>query len=313
MRYGLAMTLKSLFKKYAEDRNLGLRQLRFVYEGRTLFLSSVGSKTPQDLGMKHLDSIMVLNNNNAAAAAVGGPSISQQQQREEETSNSSSDDSKENNPDNKPRTMKSSNKKNRRSSRRASWAGHETTSEEDRLKLRHSRQLSKVFAEVAPRFEQIRQKLNALNLTCAPPKVKRNRRKKPAAIDPLTFVNDNPRTEGTGGKAGVPFYAVHVGAPENLYNTKKNNNKKQSFQNKHKSTSIDLHGLTKEEALTQLNEKLPEWNTIAMRGQYPWVIPVVIICGGGNQILSEAVDGWIKGNDNVAKAPKKKFCRRSTL
>ena len=30
----------------------------------------------------------------------------------------------------------------------------------------------------------------------------------------------------------------------------------------------------------------------------------VIICGGGKQILSEAVDQWIKNHDNVAKAPK---------
>jgi hypothetical protein len=32
------------------------------------------------------------------------------------------------------------------------------------------------------------------------------------------------------------------------------------------------------------------------------VIPAVIVCGGGNQILSEAVDQWIKTNINVAKA-----------
>jgi hypothetical protein len=43
------------------------------------------------------------------------------------------------------------------------------------------------------------------------------------------------------------------------------------------------------------------------------VIPAVIICGGGNQILSEAVDQWIKTNVYVAKAPKRKYSRRGTM
>ena len=49
MSSGMNATLKSLFKQYAEDRGLNLRELRFSYEGRTLFLSSVGNKTPVDL------------------------------------------------------------------------------------------------------------------------------------------------------------------------------------------------------------------------------------------------------------------------
>lgn len=41
-----------------------------------------------------------------------------------------------------------------------------------------------------------------------------------------------------------------------------------------------------------------------MKGEYPWVITVDIICGGGNQILSETVETWIKSKTNVANAPK---------
>jgi len=295
MRYGLSLPLKSLFKKYTEDRNLSLRQLRFTYEGRTLFLSSVGNKTPQDMGMKEGVSILVINNNAAAQR--------RDEKKEEEVGSSySSDESKENSKLKKPRGGSKKGKKPR--NRRASWAGPETIGEAERHKLQHSKQLSHVFSEVAPQFEQIRQRLNALNLTCTPPKVKKGKKKLPASPVDVTLPLVH-NTEGVGGKVGVPFYAVHVGAPENLYNTKKNT----SLQGQ-KPISIDLHGLTKQQAISELDAKLPQWIDVAMRGSCPWVILVVIICGGGNQILSEAVDGWIKCNENVAKAPKKKFSRR---
>merc|ERR1719291_1600584 len=61
MTYSVNLTLKSLFKQYAEDRGLNLRQLRFSFQGRTLFLSAVGNKTPQDLGIVNLDEIVVTN------------------------------------------------------------------------------------------------------------------------------------------------------------------------------------------------------------------------------------------------------------
>ena len=295
MRYGQSMPLKSLFKKYAEDNNLSLRQLRFSYEGRTLFLSSVGSKSAKDLGIETLDSIFVTNN-----AAVA-------QEKQEESSSSSSDESKENNFANPqdgretPPRKKSKGKSNRKKCRRASWDGPTSLlDEEERLKLIHSRQLSQVFAEVSPKFELIRQRLNAMDLTCTPPKVKRSKKKLPVAIPmPLS----NPGGIGLGGKAGVPFYNVHVGEPENLYKVTK------PLQGG-KSMSIDLHGLTKDEAIKELDECLPKWVDAAQRGEYPWVIPAVIICGGGNQILSETVEQWIKCNENVAKAPQNRFRRR---
>lgn len=283
MRYGLSMNLKSLFKKYAEDRNLSLRQLRFSYEGRTLFLSSVGNKTPQDLGIQHLDSIYVIDTDNSSTS-------------EKESSSSSSDESKENS---QPKINGNRQKK----CRRASWAGADIIGVEERLRLKHSQQLSKVFTEVAPQFEQIRQKLNAMKLTCSLPKVKGGKKKMPVAIQSIPV--NNPTGDGLGCKAGVPFYSVHVGEADNLYKITK------PLQGK--SISIDLHGFTKEEALSELDAKLPEWVNIAMSGSYPWVISTVIICGGGNQILSQAVAQWIKCNDHVAKAPKRKYSRRRTV
>ena len=67
---------------------------------------------------------------------------------------------------------------------------------------------------------------------------------------------------------------------------------------------IDLHGLTKKQALSKLNESLPVWSEIAMKGAYPFVIQVKIVCGGGSQVLSEAVQDWIRQNKNGANAPK---------
>ena len=155
--HGASMTLKSLFKKYAEDRNLSLRQLRVSYEGRTLFLSSAGQKTPQDLGIKHLDSITVTDSLTPSS-----------QRKQQEEGSSSSDEFKASTCSAKESLGQKGRKGRQATCRRASWAGSEVLGEEENLKLEHSRQLSRVFNEVAPRFKGIRQRLNALNLECTP-------------------------------------------------------------------------------------------------------------------------------------------------
>ena len=53
------MTLKALFNEYADKRRISLRSLRFSHAGKTLFLSSAGHKTPEELGMQDQDVIMV--------------------------------------------------------------------------------------------------------------------------------------------------------------------------------------------------------------------------------------------------------------
>jgi len=279
-----SMTMKLLFKQYAEEKAIPLRRLRFSYNGGTLFLSSVGNQTPQELNIVNLDSILVTDSE--ASARV-------------ESEDTSSDESKENKSTarQKKKCKKSSPK--RKQQRRASWAGPERVMDMDEhLRQLHSLRLSRVFAEAALQFEEIRQKLNAMNLVCSLPKGKTSR-KLPVAIEPVDF---NPGNNiGLGGKAGVSSYEIHVGESEHLYKATKPLGT---------IFSVDLHGLTRDKALSVLDSKLPEWVDVAMRGAYPWVSSGVIICGGGNQILSEAVDQWIKNHANVAKAPKIK--RRST-
>jgi len=279
-----SMTMKVLFKQYAEEKAIPLRRLRFSYNGGTLFLSSVGNQTPQELNMVNLDSILVTDSE--ASARV-------------ECEDTSSNESKENKSTarQKKKCKKSSPKQKQQ--RRASWAGPERVMDmEEHLRQLHSQSLSRVFAEAALQFEEIRQKLNAMNLVCSLPKDKTSR-KLPVAIEPVDFSPGN--NIGLGGKAGVSSYEIHVGESEQLYKVTKPLGT---------IFSVDLHGLTRDKALSVLDSKLPEWFDVAMRGKNPWVSSGVIICGGGNQILSEAVDQWIKNHDNVAKAPKIK--RRST-
>lgn len=158
--------------------------------------------------------------------------------------------------------------------------------------------LTKIHEEAQPQFKQTRQRLNNLLIERSRPKNK-SRRPKFVPSLPQTVMNMNPPTTGLGGKAGKPQYFVQVGEVQNLYKTSK-----PRCGSPARAMTIDLHGITKTEAIDLLNESLPHWIDIAMSGLYPFVMPVNIICGCGNQILSEAVEKWIKRNDAVSNAPK---------
>ena len=67
---------------------------------------------------------------------------------------------------------------------------------------------------------------------------------------------------------------------------------------------MDLHGCTREEALARLDDALKAWVDDAMQGSYPFVLPAMIVCGCGDQVLSEAVRGWIRSENWVANAPR---------
>ena len=284
MRHGTSMPLKLLVKKFAEEQCLPLKNLRFSYYGKNLFLSSLGQKSSRDLGISHLDSIFVYIKDD-----------------DEATSSSSSDEcsSKENHP---PTYVSSSPciKKIKTYSRKNSHTPCTYMLQEEQDRRNHSRKLSRLFEEAEPKFKVIRQKLTvAARRSCHSAEGTSRTQNMPLLIKPV----DNPCTVGQGGKAGVPFYVVHVGATDNLYKTR------HTSSGRNHPHSIDLHGYTREKALEELDAKLPEWVNIAHQGQYPFVIAVTIVCGCGNQILSEAVDDWIKSNDFVANAPKKKFNR----
>eukprot|EP00956_Cyclotella_meneghiniana_P004726 scaffold5830_cov38-Cyclotella_meneghiniana.AAC.5 len=65
--------LKTVFNDYAGEYGESLRSLRFSYNGSTLFLSSLGQKTVNDIGMKDSDVICIYNNNSTLEAEDSTP------------------------------------------------------------------------------------------------------------------------------------------------------------------------------------------------------------------------------------------------
>lgn len=190
-------------------------------------------------------------------------------------------------------------KKNKRKS--VSIITYDTVNEEEKLRNLHSKALSLLHEEAEDTFKSIRQRLNNLYLELKQPKVKKARKQTIS----MHSVSNLPG--GFEDKAVTSQFIIHVGKVMNLYKSTKPSKRvhlKRQQQGYGSMISIDLHGMTKDSAQRKLDEQLHQWIGIAMRGEYPWVIPVVIICGKGSQTLSEAVEGWIKENMKVANAPK---------
>ena len=300
MTIGISTMLKHAFTNYSEERGISLRSSRFVYQGKTLFLSSVGHKTPAQLGMQNLDVILsscTSNNSNKSSPSTMGENRSQSQQHP-----SSAIKQRRNNKS-KAKSKKRSPKSSKISSSYSSVINTLEIHHDDQCKIDHSKNLSRLFEEAEVQFKEIRQRLHALNIERTKPKIKTSHKKKStnATATTANLIN-NPSMDGLGGKAGKTRFVVQVGEVNNLYKTSKPSQEQQHQQ--HSIVTTDLHGLTKQEALTKLNECLPQWTNLAMHGSYPFVQPVIIVCGGGNQILSETVDHWIKRNDTVSNAPK---------
>ena len=172
-----------------------------------------------------------------------------------------------------------------------------TVDEEKRQKHLWMKGIHRVHLEAASKFRKIRQELDAMNLERVEPKQKQRKTKAdhhPTDLIPLS----SSSFDSIGKKAGKSQYIVLVGAPENLYKTR---NIKRSLP---QILSIDLHGMSKSEAISKLDNNLPLWFDTAMRGSYPFVVPVKIICGKGSQTLSEAVAEWIRKKKEVSNAPK---------
>eukprot|EP00956_Cyclotella_meneghiniana_P029445 scaffold71234_cov82-Cyclotella_meneghiniana.AAC.2 len=130
---------------------------------------------------------------------------------------------------------------------------------DDKLEEAHSIELSKIFEEAETIFKAICQKLNNLTLEHTRPKTE------------LSSADMSKETT-TISEDHNPNYVEQVG----------------------KAGKSNLHGLTSDEAIDRLNKALIGWVDTAMKGEYPGVIPVDVVCGGGNQILSETVKTWIK-------------------
>ena len=291
---GSSMTMKSLFNEYADERGISLRSVRLTYDGGTLFLSSVGKKTPQELGMKDLDVIHVRN-------LCSQP----QQQRKDSTENAIAAPLRKT-------TKKSRKKKAKRmkgATRKATHSRlHIVDNYDEECKILHSEALTRLFEEASAQFKTIREELTARNLERHPSKDKT--RLSQGSSDNIRPVFHPPMMNGVGRKAGKSTFTIQVGEVEHLYKITKPSSLRKFGRQAPQTTTVDLHGFTRSEAMAKLDAGLLEWNDIAMEGSYPWVIPVTIICGGGNQILSEAVGNWIKQNNNVANAPKNIFSVR---
>ncbi|KAL7530890.1 hypothetical protein ACHAXR_003731 [Thalassiosira sp. AJA248-18] len=274
-------TMKTLCTDYAEEQGKDVKSLRYSYAGRPLFLSSVGKKQPASLGLVNMDVILV--------SSVG----------------SLSDEADVNIAKKKSSNKKVKKHKGKRGNKKKS--GPRPVIEVKKSdKEEHSKGklltivFSHVLKEAEPTFKAIRQKLHALTLERTPAKERSVSKKN--TDKPQCRPICNPHSEGEGGKAGKPYYLVIVGEVTNLYKTAKGG----SCQ-KQRTRSFDLHGLKSKEALDKLDEQLGTWVSIAMRGSYPFVIPVAIVCGGGSQVLSETVEKWIKSKAEVANAPKTYF------
>ena len=250
---------------------------RALHNGHTLFLSSSGKKTLQDLGIQDGDELH-----------VGGVHI------EEEQSTSISKVPKQH-IKNKKKTKHKSRTKKKQSQKKSTQAPNEKQIME-KCRQVHSLQLSRVFEEVGTKLKEIRTHLNDLGLEKSAPKAKysqANRKK----VSEDSSVNDI-KEDCLGGKAGRVIYPVLVGESASLYKTTKTKKYAQRV------LLLDLHGCSKDEALSELNVSLPGWIDIAMKGDDPWVIPVDILCGGGSQTLSGVVRNWIRSQYQVANRPK---------
>lgn len=129
------------------------------------------------------------------------------------------------------------------------------------------------------------------------PKKKARRYSKGARLSTLSWEETSCGDCIAGGKAGRSHFIVRVGAIENLYKTKK-------YFSLPSLPSLDLHGYSKDNAVSKLDESMKLWMDLAMLDE-PFVVQVKIICGCGGQVLRETVEKWIKSNRNVSNAPKK--------
>jgi len=273
--------IKNFLAMYADNRCTSVKSLRVKYKDKTLFISGIGKKTPLDLGIKEDD---VLEITIIQSTLTPSEPITNEQSKQQS-----------------PTSKKKKNKKHKKSKKkRAQPLVIQKTEVE--LKVEHSKLLGKVYEEAEPTFKEIRQRLNAMNLERTKPKQRISPSK---TVKPLEVVDHPLDDDQFGGKAGKTQFIIQVGEVSNLYKTTKHSSGGRG--RRQDDIMIDLHGLTADEAVYRLDKHLPSWIETAMKGTYPFVIPVKIVCGGGSQILAEVVENWIKQNDNVANAPKNMY------
>ena len=244
-------------------------------------MSSIGKKAPSELGIKDDDTLEI-------TIIQSTPSETTNEQQKQTS----------------PKGKKNTKKKHKKSKKKRVVQPLAIQKTEAELRGEHSKVLGKIYEEAEPTFKEIRQRLNAMNLERTKPKQKRLQSK---IIESSVVAVDNPLGDDKlGSKAGKTQFIIQVGEVSNLYKTTKPSSSAGRGR-RQDDVMIDLHDLTAEEAVYRLDKHLPDWIETAMKGTYPFVIPVKIVCGGGSQILAEVVENWIKQNDHVANAPKNMY------
>jgi len=268
---------KDLLTKYTTSRGLSIKSLRIKHKGKMIFLSSIGQKAPHVFSIMDNDTIEVT----ILQSTPSDTATNEQSKQQSSPKSKNKKKNKKHKKNNKKRTV-------------------QIAPPED-LKGEHSKLLGKIHEEAESQFKEIRQRLNAMNLERTKPK----QRTSPSKAKPVEVV-DNPIGDSQlGGKAGRTQFIIQVGEVSNLYKTTKPSSAGRG--RRQDDIMIDLHGLNAEEAVYRLDKHLPSWAETAMKGTYPFVIPVKIVCGGGSQILAEVVENWIRQNDHVANAPKNMY------
>jgi hypothetical protein len=276
--------LKHQVERYALNRGVSLKSLRFSYKEKPLFVSSLGRKTSAELGIQDLDEIVV---------------------HDTRVSNDNNKENVVNNPVQllKGKTKKKKNNQTKKVKKQPIKRAEPIMTSKD-YKAQHSLAFTKVLEELQPRLKEIRMGLNALDLHCQPKKMKNTAGKKNTIQEAVCHTL--PGSE-IGGKAGKSHFVVQVGEVQNLYKTTKASSTSPLNVSQGGVPTLDLHGCTKEDAIVKLNESLEVWFEIAMTGSYPFVITAVIICGCGSQVLAKTVQDWIKSTSRVRNAPKNHY------
>ena len=274
-------TLGCFLKGSTQNERPHKKYFRVVHKKRTLFLSSSGKETLESLGIEDGDEVAIgglcpLDNN----GSPDSPKIAKKASKSELKSKKS-----HNNPKGSkqkpaaPNSYVASNKK-----------------QAELHKQDHSKSMNPVLEEMGPRLKLIRDRLNNLNMQKTAPKEKCHNTKTQGTPQAASTCPSADVYSDHAKKAGKAIYPILVGEATNLYKTSR-------VPHGH-LPPIDLHRCSKEEALEKLGKKFSIWVETAMQGKHPWVLGVDIVCGGGNQILSDVVNEWICVNHQVANRPK---------
>lgn len=282
----------------------GLCLVNNVNKEHVFYLASSGNKTLRELGIEHDD---VFSINKVLEIPVSTNCTWEFIEIKENTNSYEIIIGEHTNPPRRSGKSKSKRNKKTRRKRREKCQVRPPGQDDldlDALRECHSRSMEPIFDELRPLLESIRGKLNVSVLQRTLPKDRRPSKRGAARENVVVAsVSNLPTAKDTVlRKAGKAVHPILVGEATHLFNTRQLRSSKMV-----RVITLDLHGCSRYSALNILTKRLYEWVDEAMSGEYPFVIPVDVICGGGNQVLSEIVAQFVCDNRQVANRPKGLF------